>query len=68
MKRIENTVYIPVSVFIKVTKVDGEAGERAMLVARDENGKESTFMYDDFNDEPQDLTVYNLPDKKQQTP
>lgn len=48
--------YIPVQVFIRMSRKDNEPGERALLVARRDDGREYTFTYDDFNGE-QDLTV-----------
>jgi len=62
----KNQIEIPVSLFIRVTKRDGEAGERAMLIARNERGKEYAFMYyDSMADERlQDLTVCDMPDEK----
>lgn len=57
----KNQIDIPVSFIIRVTKRDGEAGERAMLIARDERDREYTFMYEDFDGYPRDLTVYDMP-------
>lgn len=48
--------YIPVQMFIRITRNLKEHAERAILVARRENGQEYIFTYKDYgNDE--DLTV-----------
>ncbi len=43
--------------FIRVSRKDDEHAERAMLVARDEKGKEYAFMYEDNYEELNDLTI-----------
>lgn len=59
-----NVVDIPVTFFIRVSKRDGESGERALLIAKDETGKMWTFTYDNIQDDPQDLTVNDFEEKK----
>jgi hypothetical protein len=52
-----DSIDIPVSLFIRITKKSNEPRERALLIAKDEKGKEYTFVYQDYNDECRDLIV-----------
>lgn len=54
-----NKIDIPVQMFIRVTKRDGEAGERAKLMARDMRGREYEFVYEDEEGRDCNLTVCN---------
>lgn len=57
--------YIPLTFFLKVSRKDNEPRERVMLIGRDEKGKEYAFMFEDFNEEMQDLTVCDMPTKSE---
>jgi hypothetical protein len=53
-------IYVPVQMFIRFSKKDGESGERALLVARRDDGREYIFAYDNDKygiDGQADLTV-----------
>lgn len=53
-----DTKYIPVQMFIRVSRRENEMAERALLVARAENGNEYIFSYNDsYNEQAYDLTV-----------
>lgn len=56
-KPIEYTKDIPVTFLIRITKRKGEKNERAILIARDEKGKEFAFLYEDYNAVLQFLVV-----------
>ena len=60
--------YIPVQMFIRISRKDGEPGERALLVARRDDGREFVFTYDDYvYGGPQDLTVCDFTPSNQIT-
>ena len=56
-KPIEYTKDIPVTFLIRITKRKGEKTERAILIAKDEKGKEFAFLYEDYNGETQFLVI-----------
>ncbi len=59
-KIIKDQIDIPVTFVIRITRKETEARERALLVAKDERGREFTFSYLDCNEEHNDLTVNDL--------
>jgi hypothetical protein len=61
MKKIDARADVPVQMFIRITRYVGDPRERAKLVAKDDQGREFAFTYDDYHDEAQDLTVCDLP-------
>ncbi len=57
-KKPVDVSYIPVDMFVRISRREGEIHERALLVARrKDNGKEFTFLYQDLNEDDRDLIV-----------
>lgn len=54
---MKDEIYIPIQMFVKITRNKGEFVERAMLVARRENGQEFVFTYRNQDGEIKDLIV-----------
>lgn len=54
---MKNTKDVKVELVVRVTRVDGEARERAVLIAKKEDGNEYVFCYRDLQEELQDLIV-----------
>ncbi len=57
--------YVPVQMFVRFVRNSNENQERALLVARRDNGEEYTFKFDDIDGELENLVVSNFyPDGK----
>ncbi len=62
---MKEEIYVPVDMFVRITRKDNEPGERALLVARRRDGKgEYVFTYDDLNGDDQDLRVCDFTPSK----
>ena len=62
MKKID-IKYIPVQMFVRIEKEDGKAGEKALLIARRDDGREFTFLFHDFHEEFHGLHVSDFESK-----
>lgn len=57
--------YVPVDMFIRIARREGEPNERAMIIARrKDDGREYAFVYQDLNDDDVDLTVCDFTTNK----
>jgi hypothetical protein len=68
MKKTDSINYVPVKMFIRFARRDNEMAERAMLVARRDDGREYVFTYEDLDENVRDLTVCDFTIKNEDDP